>query len=1297
MPEIEGYSLSDYATSESHTALEPTGKSVQEAVEAPIGIYERFPLTPSYHDAAIMYGSTPVALAEKLLHQAMEIPVLDVKGEPLRPALWIPSSQLGTGRTVSANRDFHARLMVVGKRPGNEEISNRRVFVGETGNLLRETAMEVGIGSEIEAAFGTNVLRFIPFDGGKTLKPYHIRDCLPLLAREIDIIQPRFILLLGTDAVKVFFGSKQTLQRVRHRLFLMRDVRDLGTDRIMDATKIAVDDPIWRDSIKILATVHPAAVLRETGLLEGFKADLAQMRTVMGGHVGNPTPGEGLDYRYVTTAQELAPVVNQALTESQVVAIDCEWGGGECFRGGQLRCIQFSWKPGSACVVVLRHAGLIDAQSSLERLQIISLLKEFFSRMFVVGHNFRADAPWLEDLGIPAIDRLCFDTMLADHALNENAEHGLESCVARYTNMGRYDWELSEWVRRAHIQTDDGYKDVPNHLLFAYGAADADATLRIYGVLREMLNKPENEPVARLFYRVVMPANFPLYEMERTGILVDFERMELLVHLYSERKEEMVQELRDLVKKPKFNFRSIPQVVSLLFDSVKEGGLGLTPVKTTEKPSRMWADVPEGDLKRVSPSTDAESLEVLAPSHEAAGKLRDIKIIDQITKNFLRPKEDDGKGGLVYKGGVTGEVDHDGRVRTRLSQMSETGRQRSSKPNCFDGLVEALTQYGWMTFAEVYSRRNESLKLAQFDENTNEIDFSIPLDYQQVETDELVRVFTDKQIDLLMTPDHRCLIRNREGNFKFVAANSYPEDHEQLQAGRYVGGRIAMRESQVILSCALQADGHVTKWGSYDFGFSKRRKAQRLEWALKQERISYRKYDSNRFRFYIFRENIPAWWKHKQFDAWLLDLDRSTLDFFAEEVWFWDGAWKRRSMFVSSIKKNTDWVQILTLLSNRRAKLRKHISNTGSVSWQVDAADRNYSMTTNRIIEPIHAHSQAYCVTMPKGTVIVRYNGRVAITGQCQNLPKRQDKETSRLMGDDTPKIRSCFIASPGYVLVEADYKSAEIFTLGYLSNDMKLVEDAKSDLHARGAVTRMGCPPWEGFNQGVPPPKEWLDTHKAMRVASKTISFGIPYQRGPKAIAREITKSTHGAVDCDTDMAQGFIDGFYKDYQGVGAYVDFCKSSVLGLSYIENPYGRRRRFVVSEDESFMAAQQREAVNFPIQSTVADTLNSAMFNLWQWRKQNPGRARYKILLAVHDALMLEVPVESLEVVCYEALPAAMSLGAVVPSWHAGPGGVPTSPFILDIDIEVMLRWGEHSDPEDLRNMKVSDRIINDFI
>ena len=107
-----------------------------------------------------------------------------------------------------------------------------------------------------------------------------------------------------------------------------------------------------------------------------------------------------------------------------------------------------------------------------------------------------------------------------------------------------------------------------------------------------------------------------------------------------------------------------------------------------------------------------------------------------------------------------------------------------------------------------------------------------------------------------------------------------------------------------------------------------------------------------------------------------------------------------------------------------------------------------------------------------------------------QNLPKKQDKETSRIMGL-LPKIRSCFIATPGHVLIEADYKSAEVYTLAYLSNCQRLIKDAQGDLHSRGAVSRFGAPKWDGFYEGKPPPEEWLEEHKALRVCSKTITFG--------------------------------------------------------------------------------------------------------------------------------------------------------------------------------------------------------------
>ncbi len=89
------------------------------------------------------------------------------------------------------------------------------------------------------------------------------------------------------------------------------------------------------------------------------------------------------------------------------------------------------------------------------------------------------------------------------------------------------------------------------------------------------------------------------------------------------------------------------------------------------------------------------------------------------------------------------------------------------------------------------------------------------------------------------------------------------------------------------------------------------------------------------------------------------------------------------------------------------------------------------------------------------------------------------------------PHIRSCFIAPPGHVILAADYKSAELFVMGYLSNELKLVEDAKRDLHARGAVNCLGCPRWEGFEERALPTKDWLKQYKAERIGSKTISFG--------------------------------------------------------------------------------------------------------------------------------------------------------------------------------------------------------------
>jgi len=105
-------------------------------------------------------------------------------------------------------------------------------------------------------------------------------------------------------------------------------------------------------------------------------------------------------------------------------------------------------------------------------------------------------------------------------------------------------------------------------------------------------------------------------------------------------------------------------------------------------------------------------------------------------------------------------------------------------------------------------------------------------------------------------------------------------------------------------------------------------------------------------------------------------------------------------------------------------------------------------------------------------------------------------------------------------------------------------------------------------------------------------------------------------------------------------------------------------------------------VNFPIQSTVADTLSVALFNLWQYKQDNPWCA-YRILLAIHDAVLLEVPVEHVEHVMEYVLPACMKWGA----------RVPTLGFYLDIDADISLRWGEHPERAKLDAVGVTERYL----
>lgn len=662
-----------------------------------------FPPTLTWEIAADLQKTTVDELLTRAQVESVRLNVIDVAGKGDNPDVRKPVDTIpGHVWSMAPGSSQRADVMIIGKRPGEEEVIAGRNLVGPSGAELSRVFSSCGL--PWQSFWVTNVVQFLPPGPGRNLKAAHIKDCATLLAGEILRVRPKYILLLGSDAVKWLFGNKASMTNLRGAILNFRydrlgelPERDYGSD--MD---IVMGEHPGHTVAKVMVTTHSAAVLREPSLIPGFEKDIEMFAQLVSGQRTALPPVDVVNnYQYIDNADELNALVDRLIAEDRTdLSIDCEWGGSK-FTTGYLRTVQISWEACHAAVIVLRNCEhgrtpvfkptMVHAVDALRR-----LIDRPGVRLW--GQSMRSDALWLADLGLPVMEHFAFDTMLADHLINESWEHNLSAITVRYTSMGRYDYELQRWLKLNPQPRDSGYANVPDHILHPYAAADADAVFRSTPVLKGLLDKPENADIRWLYYQIVLPASHPIHEMERTGTLVDTERMVDLLWRYDAKKREILQELREFIHWPEFNPRSWPQKQKLLFGPKVDGMLGMTPVKTTEKPPREWSEIlklPPEERERVNAATDGETLNLLwidAPddyARDVITKLEHFQLIDQVTKNFLRPPEGSSEDADfdvpfdrdVYVSGLLGHVDRDGRIRTTFSQLKETGRYSSSRPN----------------------------------------------------------------------------------------------------------------------------------------------------------------------------------------------------------------------------------------------------------------------------------------------------------------------------------------------------------------------------------------------------------------------------------------------------------------------------------------------------------------------------------------------------------------------------------------------------------------------------------------
>ena len=301
-----------------------------------------------------------------------------------------------------------------------------------------------------------------------------------------------------------------------------------------------------------------------------------------------------------------------------------------------------------------------------------------------------------------------------------------------------------------------------------------------------------------------------------------------------------------------------------------------------------------------------------------------------------------------------------------------------------------------------------------------------------------------------------------------------------------------------------------------------------------------------------------------------------------------------------------------------KLNLPKEGVKKGKTGLSTAASELNKLRGAHPIIDLITQYREVvklkntYVDTLPKqvddnSRVHTTYAITIAPTGRLssndpnlQNIPVRTD------LGR---RIRTAFVAEKGKLLVSADYSQFELRIAAALSGDKSMIKsfNKDADIHVQTAAEIYDIAPEK--------------VTKAQRSSVKEVNFGIMYGLGPHALSLS-TGMTFGE-------AREFIAKYFEIRPKLKEYIEKTRKMAEEQGYVETLLGRRRPTPDVQSPNFVVreAAYRAAVNMPLQGTAADIMKIAMNNVAAKLDDH-----CKMLLQIHDSLILEVPKAKAEAV-----------------------------------------------------------------
>lgn len=780
----------------------------------------------------------------------------------------------------------------------------------------------------------------------------------------------------------------------------------------------------------------------------------------------------------------------------------------------------------------------MNTTDNFKNSDVSNILQALMEKENLIFHNWSFDARVLKQHGF-TYKHKPHDTLLISHLLDENSSHRLKDLVRVHFE---YDMTtLKEIIGTGKKQIS--FADVNEQSAVQYGSDDALFTYKLFKKLYPRIQ--QNEDLLNCYEQIERPLLQVVFHMHDTGVPVDIEKVREIQALCQLKADEYYDKLQYYMKE--VNLNSPKQLRDYFID-------------------QKFAPILKRSRRTGEPSVDVEVLENYSSRFVEAGWILKYRYYTKILTTFipaLTPQTDD-------------------RIFPHFNQVGTTsGRFSSSAPNCFSLDTEVLTPMGWKKHSEiavgdsVYQWNNDKVELTEVINKYRGIQKGLR--------------FHNRHIDICASENHRQLFQDRKTKeIKIRTMDNFLKDAYILHGGKLeADGYVPYDEWVMKFNVAVQADGSINKY-CIDFCFTKKRKSDRLLEILKNLGINFVDASTKaRYRYYVYGKELLVYLNtDKTFNINCIELGKD----FIEELFYWDGSYTRRNNYASKEEHNIDIVQAAAALTGEyRTYKRVYRNKMGSISYQLDITRRNNSLTSSNAKKSIGTFTKidnlhVWAISVPSSFIICRRNGKVVVTGNCQNIPS-----------NDKLGIRDCIKAPSGYKLIGADYSQMELRLAAHFSQDPNLLRIYRTngDIHSETS-NAVGCD----------------------RRQAKIINFGILYGIGVKSLAKNLESTRNDAYQ--------YIKKYYENYPRLREWIRESKFEAVDKGYLVLWGGRHRNISINfEDKTEWekGGELRSMVNAIIQGSGANIVKKAMVLMHPFLEKFGA----KLIVQVHDEVIVLCP------------------------------------------------------------------------